>query len=130
MARVVNVNVKVKFIRPTYGDLREWMEDPNNVYIGRSGVILLPDHETGKKSRFPKKNSIWANPFKISSKATRETVIKQYREYISHKIASDPKMKLELEKLKGKTLGCWCAPEPCHGDILLELLEKVKNHKI
>ncbi len=24
--------------------------------------------------------------------------------------------------MKGKNLGCWCAPEPCHGNILLELL--------
>ena len=23
-----------------------------------------------------------------------------------------------LSELRGKTLGCWCAPEPCHGDVL------------
>jgi len=26
--------------------------------------------------------------------------------------------------LKGKVLGCWCAPEPCHGDVLKELANK------
>ncbi len=26
------VNVKVKFIRPQYENLSEWMEDENNVY--------------------------------------------------------------------------------------------------
>ena len=26
-----------------------------------------------------------------------------------------------LDELKNKTLACWCSPEPCHGDILIEL---------
>ena len=25
--------------------------------------------------------------------------------------------------MKGKNLGCWCNPEPCHGDVLLELID-------
>lgn len=25
---------------------------------------------------------------------------------------------------QGKTLGCWCSPKKCHGDILVELIEK------
>ncbi len=29
-----------------------------------------------------------------------------------------------LHKLKGKRLGCWCHPDKCHGDILVELLEE------
>ena len=27
----------------------------------------------------------------------------------------------DLDELKGKTLGCWCKPNNCHGDILIEL---------
>lgn len=53
------VNVKVAFIRPQYNNLEEWMEDENNVYIGRKGVLIL----NGR--RFPEKDSVWANPFKI-----------------------------------------------------------------
>lgn len=30
--------------------------------------------------------------------------------------------KPDLEPLRGKTLACWCAPEPCHGDVIAELL--------
>lgn len=30
----------------------------------------------------------------------------------------------ELLLLKGKTLGCWCKPEACHGDVLVELVTK------
>lgn len=29
-----------------------------------------------------------------------------------------------LHELGGKTLGCWCRPEDCHGDILLKLLKE------
>ena len=28
-----------------------------------------------------------------------------------------------LHKLKGLTLGCWCRPLPCHGEVLIELIE-------
>ena len=29
-----------------------------------------------------------------------------------------------LIELEGKVLGCWCHPEPCHGDILVKLLRE------
>jgi len=107
--------VKVKNIRPQYQNLKEWIEDPNNVYIGRGGIVFID------KIRYPKQNSIWANPFKINKNETREDVIIKYKKYILNKISSDPKT-YDLEKLRGKTLGCWCKPEKCHGDILIELL--------
>lgn len=31
-----------------------------------------------------------------------------------------------LEELRGKVLGCWCSPLPCHGDVLIEFLEEAK----
>lgn len=34
---------------------------------------------------------------------------------------------LTLDELKGKTLGCWCKPECCHGDVLINLLKKMKS---
>lgn len=87
-------------------------------------MILLPDPETGKKSRFPKENSVWANPFKIGKDQTREDVCKLYRDYITAKLEKEPELKSQLLELKGKTLGCWCAPESCHGHVLVELIDK------
>ncbi|MBA3285144.1 MAG: DUF4326 domain-containing protein, partial [Nitrosopumilus sp.] len=26
-------------------------------------------------------------------------------------------------ELRGKTLGCWCRPDACHGDLLAELAD-------
>lgn len=61
----------------------------------------------------------WGNPFQIGIDGTREEVIEKYREWI----LSQPELLKELPKLKGKRLGCWCAPMPCHGDVLVELVE-------
>lgn len=110
------VNCKVSNIRPKYKNLQEWMDDPNNIYIGRGGVVFID------KQRFPKLSSNFANPFKIGKDGSREEVIEKYRNYITTKIKNDVLLKEELLTLKGKNLGCWCAPEPCHGNVLVELL--------
>lgn len=49
--------------------------------------------------------SKWANPFKVDDHG-REACIEQYRQYINSK----PELKNSLVELKGKVLGCWCAP--------------------
>ena len=30
-------------------------------------------------------------------------------------------------ELDGKVLGCWCCPEECHGDILVKILQELKE---
>jgi hypothetical protein len=111
------VNVRVAYLRPQYQNLREWCENPNNVYIGRKGVVFI------EGVRYPPQNSPWSNPFKLSASVTREQCIEKYREYIIHKIQTDNLVN-ELLTLKNKNLGCWCAPEPCHGDVLKELIDE------
>jgi len=118
------VCVKVDDIRPADEDLRRWMERENNVYIGRERVVFVKNGE--KKERWPKRASKWANPFKIGSKYTRETCLVEYEHYIQQKINADP-ITYDLKELVGKNLGCWCHPEPCHGDILIKLLENLDS---
>lgn len=65
------------------------------------------------------RGSIWGNPFVIGKDGTRDEVIEKYRQYILGK----PELLAQLETLRGKTLACWCAPQRCHGDVLVELLE-------
>ena len=69
----------------------------------------------------------WGNPFShlpVSAAkyrvATREEAIEKYREYIK----SRPDLLARLGELEGKTLGCWCKPKSCHGDILVELINE------
>ena len=96
MTRVVNLN-----------------KEPYDIYIGRG------------------KDSKWGNPYiHIKDKTTlaefivdtREEAIAKYREYI----LSKPELLNSLHELEGKILGCFCKPQSCHGDILLELLSQKK----
>lgn len=116
------MNVSVKNIRPKYSNLHQWILDKEtNVYIGRARVIFIDG------VRYPLEDSIWANPYKITETQSREQVLKLYYEYIEEKLKSNPELVKELMKLDGKKLGCWCKPECCHGDILVELINKYKN---
>jgi hypothetical protein len=133
MAAVTNVSVK--HIRPEFHDLKEWCEEKNHLYIGRGGVVVVsqktPSGEI-MKTRYPSKDSVWANPYKIGKDGTRDEVLIRYREYIQKKLNEG---KVDLEELKGKILGCWRVDEKidhvrpdnehvCHGEILLSLLAK------
>ena len=92
------------------------------MYIGRAGIVFV------EKERFPKKSSEFHNPFKIGKDGTREEKIKIrksiIRTYITDKLKNNNQLIEELIKLKDchKNLGCWCYPEKCHGNILLELI--------
>ena len=85
-------------------------KEPFDIYIGRP--------------------SRWGNPFSEKPKslaetkvATREEAIEKYREWIK----TQPELLASLEELRGKTLGCWCAPKACHGHVILELLGENKS---
>ena len=62
----------------------------------------------------------WGNPFIMGKHGTREEVVEKYRDYIKTK----PNLLNQLHKLKNKRLGCFCKPKECHGDVLVELIEK------
>lgn len=65
--------------------------------------------------------SKWGNPFVIGKDGTREEVIQKYREWLM----KQEDLLAALPELKGRRLGCWCAPESCHGDVLKELVDEL-----
>ena len=82
-----------------------------DVYIGRPcnmGGWKLP-------------GSIWANPYKVGKDGTIEEVLNKYETYVRSR--SD--LMEKIKELEGKSLGCWCHPNPCHGDILVKLVKEV-----
>jgi Domain of unknown function (DUF4326) len=56
----------------------------------------------------------------VTSSNEIESVLTEFRIYLSNQ----PGLLKQIHELKDKTLGCWCKPEPCHGDVLIELADK------
>jgi hypothetical protein len=80
-----------------------------DVYIGRPGP--------------------WGNPFPLKKEEERDRVIERYRTWLQGELASGNIKEEDLLSLRGKTLGCWCAPRSCHGDVLLEEAERLHKEK-
>jgi hypothetical protein len=72
------------------------------------------------------RGSKWGNPFKIGIDGTREEVILKYESYLSN----TPELLKSIPELSGKRLGCYCAPQKCHGDVLAELANKPKENRM
>ena len=64
--------------------------------------------------------SKWGNPFVIGKDGSRGDVVRKYEEWIKEQ----PHLMAALPELYGKTLGCWCAPQACHGHVLERLAVK------
>ena len=82
-----------------------------------------------------------ANPFHIGRHGTREQVIARYRSWLWQNIQSgNREVMAELRRLlalarrpEGVQLLCFCAPLPCHGDVIartLEWLDRVESEPI
>lgn len=70
----------------------------------------------------------FGNPFVMSGKSMKERlrVIEQYRVYAEEKVKSDPWF---FEELRGLDLACWCAPLPCHGDVIIDILKRTEKER-
>lgn len=62
--------------------------------------------------------SKWGNPFPITPSCSREESISKYKKFLWGQIQAGEVSLEELAALHNKTLACWCAPKPCHGDVL------------
>lgn len=69
------------------------------------------------------RGSIWGNPFREGRDGSREQVIAKYEQWLR----TQPELMARLPQLRGKVLGCWCAPKPCHADVLLRLANEPQD---
>lgn len=70
--------------------------------------------------------SKWGNPFKVGEDGTRKEVIQKYEYWVRQQ----KNLMDSLYELKDKTLGCWCYPKACHGEVLVKLVNErcIDNH--
>jgi hypothetical protein len=71
------------------------------------------------------RTTIFGNPFKIGYGCTREQSIRHFKHWFLEMMysESEPDFCEAVMSLKGKTLGCWCKPKACHGDVIVAYLE-------
>ncbi len=77
------------------------------VYIGRAGHGM---------------DGYFGNPFQIGRDGDRDEVIRKYKIYFWNRVNNDPEFRERVMELKGKTLGCFCHPQSCHGDVIIAWL--------
>jgi len=78
-------------------------KEPFDVYIGRGSKWGNPySHKEGTLAKYVV--------------GSREEAIAKFEEYL---LANENLME-KIGELRGKTLGCFCKPKSCHGDILLK----------
>lgn len=82
---------------------------PYDVYIGRAGH--------GKDGYF-------GNPHRLQPGGARGDTIERYTVYFLDRVERDPEFRRRVMELKGKTLGCFCKPAACHGDVIANWLNK------
>jgi hypothetical protein len=90
---------------PNVWNVRNMARPADAVYIGR------------RTAEWPA--SKWGNPYRIGRNATREEREGAIEQYQQHLIESG--LINDVHELRGRDLLCWCAPDPCHGDLLLAL---------
>jgi hypothetical protein len=94
------VNLKGHRDDPDYDDV---------VYVGR------PMHRGG----WHLEGSPLANPFRPGPDGSREEIVEKYRDWL---LARSELLEL-LPGLRGRRLGCWCLPLPCHAQVIAELAD-------
>jgi hypothetical protein len=97
--------------------------DEFDVYIGRA-----VSRAANARCR---RASIFANPYKAPrDAATSEEVLELYEKHLRAMVEADPRLRQDLLDLAGKRLGCWCAPGPCHGHVLVKVIDEVVEGRL
>ncbi len=76
-------------------------------------------HSIPENAVYIGRGSKWGNPYIIGVDGNRMLCIQKYKEYIMQK----PELLACLPELLGKNLVCYCKPQPCHGDVLIDLVD-------
>lgn len=69
------------------------------------------------------RGTLWGNPYQMGKEGTRDEVIAKFAYDFERRFLKLPEQfDMNIEKLRGKTLGCHCKPAACHGDVIANYL--------
>ncbi len=87
---------------------------PTSVPLGPPRVVHC---RRGRHHVYIGRPSRWGNPFVVGRQGARGECISLYEDWLR----DNATLLAALDELRGLVLGCWCAPRPCHGDLLVRL---------
>ena len=76
------------------------------------------------------RGSIWGNPYTVADHGRDYAIILHKKKFLLD-VYIGAITKEQLLTLTGKTLGCFCKPKSCHGDIIALMADSayLNNHK-
>jgi hypothetical protein len=91
-------------------------------WLVETGLLTYVGH-AGPRHSWPE--SDFANPFLRQATTDRPGMVRRYREYLSEQ----PELLRRLRdgELTGRAIGCWCAPLPCHADVLADEVNRAQR---
>ena len=96
--------------------------------INMRGLTSLPKNVVRVDRR-----SQWGNPFIMHDESMREEVIEKYRQHLWLKMKDPtlgPTLVQDLLELSGSDLACWCAPKPCHADVMIRAIAWLQENEV
>jgi hypothetical protein len=90
------------------------LDDGIRVYSKRAGSKPPPD------AVYVGRPTVWGNPFVVGVHGAQGECVELYRRWIQEDDQASLRERAQRE-LRGRSLVCWCAPLPCHADVLMEV---------
>lgn len=96
--------------------------------------VVNKHHKVGLSARhfYIGRPSTLGNPFEITHLVDRDDVIAAYKPWLKRKLQEgDKQIAAELDRIANMVMDntgepvylvCYCAPKPCHGDVIKELI--------
>jgi hypothetical protein len=100
--------------------------------IATAHTISIGNKRRNDRGIYIGRPSALGNPFVIGKDGDRATVIRKYAAWLAEQLKNERSAaSVELRRLAQQAaqrdicLVCWCAPEPCHGDVIKCAIEQL-----
>jgi len=87
-------------------------QDDFDVYIGRKGRGW---------------GGYFGNPFRRTPREPPGDTLVRFERYFLERVESDQEFRARVLGLAGKRLGCFCKPNPCHGDAIARWVNRMTS---
>ena len=95
-------------------------------------MITIGNKRHGARGVYVGRPSPLGNPFQMRSEADRAAVIRAYERWLREQLRDESSAAsrvirdlAEQARHHDLCLLCWCAPRPCHADVIKRIIEEI-----